>query len=145
MTPLTITRSLLSTVIGLVTITAIVEGVEIVLVAAIHGGFDVVGTAEFLTIRNSTGVLWAKFLYTFLAAGAGGYLAAWVAPARPFAHGIALAVIQAGLFLWGMLFSPFAGTLPVWSWSGLALLIVLGILAGARLRADHEGQKANHT
>ena len=127
-------RSVLAIVAGLMVISIIAEGIEFMLVTALHGG---VATEPdvYWSVRNRPMVLGLKLIYNTLAAAGGGYLAAWIAGRRALAHGIALAAIQLALFVWGMTASEFAGATPTWAWSTLCVTMTAGILFGARLHA----------
>lgn len=130
-----ILRSLLAVFVGLMVISIIAEGIEFVLVTALHGG---VATEPevYWSVRNRPMILGLKLVYNTLAAAGGGYLAAWIAGRQALAHGMALAAIQLALFVWGMTASEFAGTTPTWAWSTLCVTMTAAILFGARLRAD---------
>ena len=126
-------RSILGVVAGLIAISVIAEGVELLLVMALHGG-AVTDPDVYWKVRNQTPVLGLKLVYNTLAAGVGGYLAAWIAGYRYLAHGTMLAIVQLVLFIWGMVASEYAGTTPAWVWITLCMTMSAAILLGARLR-----------
>jgi hypothetical protein len=118
---------------GLFLISAVAEGVEFLLVAALHG--SVTSDQEvYFAIRNRPSVLAAKFLYNGLAALLGGYAAAWIAGRARVLHGAALALLQLSGLLYGMTASPYAPTTPLWMWVGLCVTMPPLVLLGAWLR-----------
>ncbi len=125
-------RGILSVAAGLVAISVIAEGVEILLVSALHGGL-VSDETTYWSVRNRPAVLGLKLLYNTLAAAVGGYLCAWIAGHRQLAHAAVLAGIQLLLFIWGMTASEFAGTTPAWAWITLCVTMTAAILWGAML------------
>lgn len=127
-------RSILGVVAGLIAISVIAEGIELLLVTVLHGG-AVTDPDVYWKVRNRTPVLGLKLVYNTLAAGVGGYLVAWIAGHRHLAHGAALAIVQLVLFVWGMTASEYAGTTPAWVWITLCVTMSASILLGARLRA----------
>lgn len=129
-----IVRSILGVVAGLIVISVIAEGIEWLLVSLLHGG-AVTDPETYWSVRNRPLVLGLKLVYNTVAAGVGGYLAAWIAGGRQLAHGAALAIVQLALFVWGMTASEYAGTTPAWAWITLCLTMTAAILLGARLRA----------
>lgn len=127
-------RSILGVVAGLIAISIIAEGIEFLLVTALQGG-AVTDPDAYFEVRNRPLVLGLKLVYNTLAAGVGGYLAAWIGGRAHLAHGAALAVVQLVLFVWGMTASEYAGTTPAWAWITLCVTMSAAIVLGARLRA----------
>jgi len=74
----------------------------------------------------------ANFGGTFLAAAAGGYIAAWVAAANPLIHVLALALVVLALSALTALQSR--GKQPIWYQLSLLALSPLGVLAGGLVR-----------
>lgn len=127
-------RSILGVLTGLIAISVIAEGIEFLLVTALHGR-AVTDPDVYFEVRNRPLVLGLKLVYNTLAAGVGGYLAAWIAGHKHLAHGAALAGVQLVLFVWGMTASEYAGTTPAWAWITLCVTMSAAILLGARRRA----------
>jgi len=126
-------RSFLAILAGLVVLTLVAETIEVAIFAALHGEFTQ-DPAVYFGVRNRPGVLVAKLFYNSGAAFLAGYVAAWVAGRAALLHGAVLAVIQLSLFVWGMMYSEYAGTTPTWAWVALVPLMGIGILLGARSR-----------
>lgn len=108
----------------------VAEGIEMGIVTALHGSFTQ-DQAVYFSVRNRPAVLMAKLAYNTVAAFLAGYAAAWVAGRAALLHGAVLAIIQLALFIWGMVFSEYAGTAPTWAWLALVPLMGMGILLGA--------------
>jgi len=125
-----IVRSILAIMSGLFLLSLVAEGIELAVVTALHGSFTQ-DQALYFGIRNRPAVLGAKLVYNTGAAFLAGYAAAWVAGRAAVLHGTILAIIQLALFVWGMAFSEFAGTTPLWAWLTLVPLMAAGILLGA--------------
>ncbi len=136
-----ILRSVLGIAAGLVAISIVAEGVEILLVSALHGGM-VSDETTYWSVRNRPAVLGLKLVYNTLAAVVGGYLCARIAGRAHLAHGAVLAGIQLVLFVWGMTASEFAGTTPAWVWITLCVTMTAGILAGATRRRPRQSPVA---
>lgn len=122
-------RSAFSIVAGLFVLSFFVEGIEWGIVTMLHGG-PTSDPAVYFGVRNQPAVLCAKLIYNTAAAWLAGLVAGRLAPDRPWGHGIALAVTQTTLFVWGMLYSDFAGTTPRWAWITLLPLMVAAIMGG---------------
>lgn len=127
-------RSILGIVAGIVAISAVVEGLEFGLVTLINGE-PTTDPEAYYSVRNRPWFLAAKLIYNTAAAVGGGYLAALIAGYEEVKHGIGLAVLQTAAFLFALSQPDISRWTPVWIWVGLITLTLLGILAGARLRA----------
>ena len=127
-----ILRSILAIAGGLFVLSLVAEGIELTIVTALNGSFTQ-EPAVYFAVRNRPAVLVAKLVYNTGAALLAGYVAAWIAGRAAFAHGVVLAAIQSALFVWGMMFSEFAGTTPTWAWVTLLPLMGAGILFGAHV------------
>lgn len=127
-----ILRSILAIAGGLFVLSLVAEGIELAIVTALNGSFTE-DPAVYFGVRNRLPVLLAKLGYNTGAAFLAGYVAAWVAGRAAVAHGAVLVVIQSALFVWGMVFSEFAGTTPTWVWVTLLPLMGAGILFGAHV------------
>lgn len=86
-------------------------------------------------VQNSTptsGYVFVNLGYSFLAAAAGGYVAAWIAAHNPLIHVLALAIIV--LLLAALSAIQQRGKLPIWYLLILVALTPLGVLAGGLVR-----------
>jgi hypothetical protein len=102
-------------------------------VTALNGSFTQDQTLYF-QIRNRPAVLMAKLVYNTGAAFLAGCATAWIAGRAALLHAAILATVQLAAFVWGMVFSEFAGTTPVWAWLTLIPLMTGGILLGAQFQ-----------
>ena len=127
-------RSVVAILVGLAAISLLVEPLEFALVALVNGGIET-DPAAYLAVRNQPWFLALKLAYNFGGGLAGGYLAAWLAPREPAAHGFALAILQGMILLWAMSDPELGSTAPVWAWLGVALTTGAGIIGGAAQRA----------
>jgi len=83
------------------------------------------------------GYVFVNLGYSFLAAAAGGYVAAWLAQGNPLVHVLVLAI--AVLLLAALSVLQQRGRLPVWYLLTLVALTPLGILAGGLIRLRMQG------
>jgi hypothetical protein len=70
--------------------------------------------------------------YSFIAAGAGGYVTAWAAAANPLIHVLALGIVVLAMSALSALQSK--GKQPIWYALTLLALTPMGILAGGLVR-----------
>ena len=135
-----VVRSILGILVGLIILSLVAEGIEFLIVTALHGSITT-DQGLYFAIRNRMGVLIAKLVYNSGAAFLAGYVAALIAGRAETVHGTVLAVIQLALFIWGMAFSEFAGTTPAWAWLALVPLMGLAIYVGAVVAGRRRGSK----
>ena len=135
-------RSLLAIVGGMLFITISVEALEWTLVTAINRA-PITDPEAYFAVRNGTGFLLVKVIYNTAAAVAGGYLAARIAGRAEILHGLAVAGIQTGSFVWAVFQPEMRRWTPMWMWIVLIFVSAVGIIYGARLagekRLRHEG------
>ena len=135
-------RSLLAIIGGTVFITISVEALEWTLVTAINRG-PVTDPEAYYAVRNGMAFLLVKLLYNTAAAVAGGYVAARIAGRAEILHGLAVAAIQTGSFVWAVFQPEMRRWTPMWMWITLMFVSAIGIIYGARLagerRLRHEG------
>ena len=70
--------------------------------------------------------------YSFIAAGAGGYVTAWAAVANPLIHVLALGIVVLALSALSVL-QP-RGKQPIWYALALVAVTPMGVLAGGLVR-----------
>jgi len=70
--------------------------------------------------------------YSFIAAGAGGYVTAWAAVANPLIHVLALGIVVLALSALSVLQSR--GKQPIWYALALVAVTPMGVLAGGLVR-----------
>ena len=126
-------RSLLAVLVGLISITLIVEPIEFALVTLANGGMTT-DPYEYFLVRNRPWLLTAKIVYNTAAALAAGYLTAWIAGRAPLSHAAAVALLQVVAFAFAMITPELRSTGPDWMWWVLIVATPLAILAGAALR-----------
>ena len=82
-----------------------------------------------------TSVLWiaSQAIYTIPALMLGGFVTAWLAPRRGFAHAVAMAVVQELLIVM-LIFNP-PHPVPLWVWPLTLLITPAAILFGGYLRS----------
>lgn len=80
----------------------------------------------------SPGYIFVNLGYSFLAAGAGGYVTAWIAQHSPLVHVLALAITV--LLLAALSALQQRGQQPVWYMITLVALTPMGVLAGGLVR-----------
>jgi hypothetical protein len=129
-----VVRSVFAIVCGLFILSVVAEGIEFAIVTALHGSLTD-DPQVYLTIRNRPPILAAKLAYNTAAAVLAGYATGWIAGRAPLVHGAILAIIQLSFFVWGMLFSQYAGTTPAWAWITLVPLMGAGICLGTFIQA----------
>jgi hypothetical protein len=78
------------------------------------------------------GYVFVNLGYSFLSAGAGGYVTAWIAVHNPLVHVLALAIIV--LLLAALRALQQRRQQPVWYMLALVALTPLGVLAGGLIR-----------
>ena len=84
------------------------------------------------TLDTHVGWMLSQSLYTVLAAILGGYIAAWLAPRRGFAHAVAMAIVQELLII-ALIFNP-PHPVPGWLWAVSLIVTPLAIVYGGYLR-----------
>jgi len=77
----------------------------------------------------------AKLVYTLIAAGLGGWLAALVASPMARVAIFTLIAIQTAGLLWDGFVSEWAAAAPLWFWLTLIAVTATGLLFGYRIRA----------
>ena len=128
-------RTIGGVLVGLMSITLIVEPIEFLLVTAANGGMTT-DPFEYFQIRNRGWFLALKIVYNTAAAVAAGYLTAWVAGRAPVAHAAVVAVLQLAAFTFAMATPELRETGPGWMWFTLLAATPIGIIAGSWLRGD---------
>ena len=127
-------RSILAILVPLLIITAIVEGLEMLIVsqkAKLTMNQLMNNQETYFKIRNQTPVLVAKFIYNFLAGLLGGIACVSIAKKKFLNHVIVLVALQGLFFIWGMFFSEYAAATPIWAWVLFLLTTLSGIYWGA--------------
>lgn len=118
-------RSLFAVFAGIVAMTAIAFAIEIPI--------------RSLTVRIypdaalDTSITWmiSQWSYMFPALMLGGYIAAKLAPSRPFLHSIAMACVQVLLTV-ALIFAP-PHPVPAWIWALTLLVTPVAICLGGRI------------
>lgn len=125
-------RWTVAVVLGLVTVSVVVEPLEWLLVTLVGGGI-VSDAGEYFGIRNRPPFLAVKMVYNLAGGFVGGWVAARVggggAASRPL--GWTLAAVQTGTILWAMQDPELGLTAPAWAWMAFAVVTAAGIVAGA--------------
>jgi len=130
---LTALRLVLAVLIGLALLSFIAESIEVALVSFMNGGMP--EPDDYFDARNQPVILGLKFVYNGIAAVIAGFVAAWIALRHELRAGLALAIIQTALFVWGMTTSEFAGSLAAWVWVPVAVIMAAGITLGAWIKS----------
>jgi hypothetical protein len=78
------------------------------------------------------GYVFVNLGYSFIAAGAGGYVTSWVAWSNPLYHVLALAIVVLALAALSALQQK--GKQPVWYAATLVGITPIGVLAGGLMR-----------
>jgi hypothetical protein len=78
------------------------------------------------------GYIFVNLGYSFLAAGVGGYITAWIAGHNPLIHVLALAITA--LLLAALSSLQHRGQQPVWYLLALVAITPIGVLAGGLIR-----------
>jgi hypothetical protein len=126
-------RTVAAVIVGLITITLIVEPIEFAIVTGANGGVTA-DPYEYFLVRNRPWLLAAKMIYHTLAAAAAGYLPAWIAGRARLTHAAAVALLQVLAFGVAMITPELRSTGPDWMWWTLVVATPLAILGGAALR-----------
>lgn len=121
-------------VAGILLVSVIAETIEFGLVSLVNGGMPR-DPAQYFSIRNGDAFLAAKYACNGIAGMIGGYVAAWIARARPLAHGVVVAALQAIAFAAVTTNPEVAATAPTSAWIGFAFVTCAGMIAGAWARA----------
>ena len=127
-------RSLGAVLGGLGVISLVVEALEFSLVTAASGG-RVNDMSQYFAVRNQTGILAAKLVYSSVAAILGGYVTARVAMVNEMRHAAAAAAAQTVALIWGFSGGEFAAFTPIWVRIALIVLMGPAIMVGAAVRA----------
>ena len=127
-------RSGLAVLVGIILISILVEGIEFALVTVVNGA-PTTDPAVYYGIRNRAWFLLLKLLYNTASAFLGGYVGARIAGYHEWRHGVALASLQTLAFIWALSRPDMRRWTPTWVWVALIVVSILGILAGASLRA----------
>lgn len=138
MTPLTILRSTLALIVGILVISLIVEALEFGLVTLINGE-RVTDPESYYAVRNRGWVLTLKLMYNTSAAFGAGYVTARIAGHSEVMHGLGLAIIQTLSFAWALTQPEMRQWTPMWMWAALIVLTFVGIVAGAVYRIRRVG------
>ena len=127
-------RSLGAVLGGLGVISLVAELLEFSLVTAVSGG-RVTDMSQYFAVRNQTGILAAKLVYSTVAAILGGYVTARVAMVDEMRHAAAAAAAQTVALIWGFSGGEFAAATPMWVRIALVVLMGPAIMVGAAVRA----------
>lgn len=125
-------RSVFALFVGMATITFLTESIEYGLVAWVNGGIPD-ETGRYWEVRNGGLFLSAKMVYNTLAAVVGGWLTARIVGWRPGLHGVVLASLQTGGFVYALLSPSLRETGPLWMWLALIPLTIAGIAVGSMI------------
>jgi hypothetical protein len=120
-------------VAGMLAMTLVVESIEFVSVALIHGT-PITDQQIYLSSRNQVPFLLFKLLYNALGGVIGGLLAARIAFDQGARIGLFLAALQGGCLLWAMLSPDLGPMAPTWFWVALILVMTPAIFLGSRIR-----------
>ncbi|WP_028402841.1 hypothetical protein [Ectobacillus panaciterrae] len=134
-----IIRGIIAIFVGLMVISFIAEGIEMVVVTLIHGSYTT-DQAVYFEIRNRPNVILLKFFYSGLAGLLGGYIAAWFSGRNEIRTGVILAIIQTITLIWGMIAPPYTYT-PIWVWFSLIIIMFPAVTGGAWLRSRRKKRK----
>ena len=127
----TAVQSALAVVAGIVAMTAVAFAVEFPLRPLALRLFPR-RFPDRAALDASVGWMLSQSLYTIPAAVLGGYVAAWLAPSRPVAHAVTMAVVQE-LLIVALMFNPPHPT-PRWVWAITLVVTPAAIIAGGYLR-----------
>jgi hypothetical protein len=130
---MTVVRSALAVLAGILVVSLLVEPLEFGLVALLNGAPTFEPT-EYLAIRNQTWFLAAKFGYNGAAGVVGGYISGTIAGRRPVLHASVTAAVQILLIAVALMDANMARTAPTWAWVGILLATSTGLVAGGWLR-----------
>jgi hypothetical protein len=126
-------RSGLAVIVGLISITLIVEPLEFLLVTLAHGGMTT-DPYEYFLVRNRGWFLALKVIYNTGAATIAGYLTASIAGRAALIHGGVVAALQSLAFGYAFTVPELRATTPDWLWVTMLVATPVAILVGARLR-----------
>lgn len=127
---MTILRRIGSVLLGFIVI--------LLLVGVTDGILEKLAPAQFVNADGSYAFPSLPFVvvivvYSFVYAGVGGYLTAWIAPQSPLAHALALGALLVLVSLAFALVNPHQQ--PLWYMLTCTLFIVLGCAVGGSLKA----------
>lgn len=130
---MTLIRSLLAIIAGLLIISFITEGIEFGIVTSIIEGIPSPQDAEsYFAVRNQPSILILKLIYTAIASIIGGYLTSWIAK-EAYKHTIVLASLQTIALIYGMTSTEFSSYTPNWIWVMLIGICFVFIMLGGYL------------
>ena len=124
-------RSFLAVVAGIAAMTAVAFAFEIPL-KWLMLRFFAPSFPDEATLDNHVGWMLSQSLYTLPALMLGGYVAAWLAPRRPLAHAVAMAIVQELLTV-ALMFDP-PHPVPPYIWAFGLIATPLAIIFGGYLR-----------
>ncbi|UCG85522.1 MAG: hypothetical protein JSW71_16535 [Gemmatimonadota bacterium] len=128
-------RFVLAIFAGMIVAYTLVEAIEFALVVSLNGSVPD-GRAQYFALRNDPQVLIAKLFYSAAVGVLAGFVSAWIAGRAAILAGLALALIQAGGFIWAIISSnPLFSYTPTWVWALLVVIMPPAILLGTWLRA----------
>lgn len=113
---MTVLRLIIGVFIGLFAITLVAGSIEFVTVKIISGmKFSELTTNEsgYFEVRNTTGVLFFKAIYSFLAGTIGGFLTSRISLEKPQLAIFLLIGIQVISLVWAGFFSELSQTGPI--------------------------------
>ena len=125
-------RSVLAVLMGIVSMTALAFAIEIPLVSLALTLFSNT-FPDRAALDSSAAWMLSQSLYTVPALVFGGYVAAWLAPARGLAHAIAMAALQELLTV-ALIFNP-PHPVPPWMWALALIVTPIAIILGGYLRS----------
>jgi hypothetical protein len=137
---ISIFKSILAVVVGLVLISLIVEPIEFAVVTILNGSVTT-DPLVYFQIRNQIPVLLLKMIYNTLGAMVGGFVTAFIAGKWQVWHGIALAIVQTVALIGGMLTPPYGELTPMPVWLALIAFTFPAIVFGAWLRQSRMSVK----
>lgn len=129
-------KLIMSVVIGIVILTALVEGVEFLIVVSMSdhsASYLMENQTEYFETRNTPFILTSKAIYTFFAAITAGFIATKLNKSNALTGAISFVVFQIIALVWAGFFSDLKSTGPYWMWLYLIMLIPIGILIGYKI------------
>lgn len=125
-------RGIIGIIVGLILISIVVEGIELLLVTlASNGSPPIEDPVAYAEIRNQPTILLLKLIYTAFGAVVGGYVTTWISH-RPY--GIALAILQTAILIGALFFTELGEITPMWMRVAIVIITFFGILAGMYFR-----------
>ncbi len=132
---MSILRLIIGVLIGLLSISVIVEVIELIIVVNISDLDFSEATnpeyqQEYFIARNAPLILAAKMIYSIIGGFVGGFLASIIAGDKAKTAVIAVTLLQIVSLIWAGFFSDFSITGPTWMWIALMIIIPIGIWIG---------------